>query len=837
MSVRTIEGGTLSLSELRSPTGQQSLTINDQGVVIVENPNPSIPNSIASTTYVNNQIANATNIGMDPTHSYEWTSPLGQSFTQPIQMGNNLPYPITIPQASQTCNSNQFGTLITDNQYAKGEIDLYNYAGNQVGGLSLTTLSDTQPTQQIMTVLNTRANETIMNLKGVSCDYQINGTSIIVDNPVSATQDNHFTQTNTFAHETDLNGQTNLNGTTTVSGTTTFQQNTLTLSNTAYPTFTGNITLSNTGSITAATNQSTQGLTIKSAGNATSFYADSSSRLNLGFNGLYTSGNIFSNNFTSTGNMNANTMNITGLALAPTAPIGTNTQQLATCEYVQQNQQSLVNTALLDADNIFTGSNTFQSSINDPIPITLSYPSQTGTASLSYNQSDRLKLTSSALTLSTGTVSCKLTVPSNDILQVAGSNVITQTSLNTTLNAYATTSYVASNYVSQTTPSFSSLVNFVSGFTSASGSIAGSAIITENSLSTTLQGYAPNTNPIITGTLTADTIRSNGAISALSGKINNSPIVTSANLTGALTNYAQLSGATFTGNLAGNVANFVSGAFSSGLSLAGNTVATLQSVSNTLSDYARLAGATFTGSIYAPYINISGQSVFQGNITLQGLLNVCPTTPVSKISTPNGFVNNEMLVDYVASNSITSAYFTGQIISSIAANSPTINDGFIFCNGQIVFINDFPKLFAAIGTTWGGDGINTFGVPDMATEGRGLICGNLTINNVPNFIVNQGSASYSGTYGGNNATTSVPNHTHSITDPGHNHGVNGGYQGATNSSGQPQVVKNAADGASLNIGTNTAFTGIHGTNDNNNNVDYLGLRSPYIVSYMYVYAL
>ena len=38
------------------------------------------------------------------------------------------------------------------------------------------------------------------------------------------------------------------------------------------------------------------------------------------------------------------------------------------------------------------------------------------------------------------------------------------------------------------------------------------------------------------------------------------------------------------------------------------------------------------------------------------------------------------------------------------------------CNGQLLSVQDYPQLFAIIGTTYGGDGISTFALPDL--QGR-----------------------------------------------------------------------------------------------------------------------
>jgi microcystin-dependent protein len=39
--------------------------------------------------------------------------------------------------------------------------------------------------------------------------------------------------------------------------------------------------------------------------------------------------------------------------------------------------------------------------------------------------------------------------------------------------------------------------------------------------------------------------------------------------------------------------------------------------------------------------------------------------------------------------------------------------GWSFCNGSLISISDNPTLYNLIGTTYGGDGINTFGLPNL----------------------------------------------------------------------------------------------------------------------------
>jgi microcystin-dependent protein len=79
-------------------------------------------------------------------------------------------------------------------------------------------------------------------------------------------------------------------------------------------------------------------------------------------------------------------------------------------------------------------------------------------------------------------------------------------------------------------------------------------------------------------------------------------------------------------------------------------------------------------------------------------------------------------------------------------------NGWLFCQGQVLSISDYDTLFNLIGTTYGGDGQNTFGLPNLASR-------------IP---VHQGSAPF-GTYvigqpGGTESVTlqtqQLPVHTH-----------------------------------------------------------------------------
>lgn len=54
-------------------------------------------------------------------------------------------------------------------------------------------------------------------------------------------------------------------------------------------------------------------------------------------------------------------------------------------------------------------------------------------------------------------------------------------------------------------------------------------------------------------------------------------------------------------------------------------------------------------------------------------------------------------------------------------------DDWMFCDGSLLSLNTYPELFSLFGTTYGGDGVNTFALPDMngripvgAGQGQGL---------------------------------------------------------------------------------------------------------------------
>src|SRR5258708_2362560 len=81
--------------------------------------------------------------------------------------------------------------------------------------------------------------------------------------------------------------------------------------------------------------------------------------------------------------------------------------------------------------------------------------------------------------------------------------------------------------------------------------------------------------------------------------------------------------------------------------------------------------------------------------------------------------------------------------------------GWAFCDGALVAINQNNALFALIGTTYGGDGVNTFALPDLRGrvpihQGQG--------GGLANYVIGQTSGSESEILN----TSQMPSHSHSV---------------------------------------------------------------------------
>lgn len=80
---------------------------------------------------------------------------------------------------------------------------------------------------------------------------------------------------------------------------------------------------------------------------------------------------------------------------------------------------------------------------------------------------------------------------------------------------------------------------------------------------------------------------------------------------------------------------------------------------------------------------------------------------------------------------------------------------YMYCRGQLISVNQNPALFAVLGTTYGGNGQTTFGLPDL--RGRVAI-GSAQGPGLSNYILGQ----VSGTENVSITQSNMPAHTHAL---------------------------------------------------------------------------
>ena len=773
MSVRTIEASSIRLAQINAPDGQPAITVSQTGVVSLVAPSGDAGNEIASTTYVQEAIANASGtLSLNTTGSYQWTGNY-QVFNnnQIITIGDNLTEPPTLPVSGETCLANQVGVQIENNVYADNETDFLNYGGDQVGGFSFSTITDSYPLKQNLEITN-NGSATILNVLGVGSDIQVNSASVLVPDPASQSLPNTFTDSNTFEGTTILDGPLEINNPSTVTDVMTFEPNCIKLINPTYATGIGQVLLGPQGNIQLLNNQSTKGVTIQSGTYATSMLVDNLSNLNLR-NGLVVTGNASANNITSANNISTATMTISGIATAPTAPATTNTDQLATCAFVLQNQSASTG-AEVGFPNTFTATQTFQANSQYPTNIILSRESQIDEASITYNNQVTTLTTPFTFNLSDGINTSVFKPLSNGGCNNNGSAIINQTALNTALSAYPTTASLGTTFAQLTGATFTGDV-ITPSISATTGTINNSPIITNATITPALSGYAQLSSADFVGTITAPTIRSTGAISCLSGTINGFPIVSSNNLTNALAGYVSktadntLSGSNsfindvtiFNNNpvpntpiVAGGGCQFywntdsgsgttdflgLGGLGGGGMTIWGcpsgatpSKIASFRPSSSNINGTLNITNPTnpaFTVGLESDAsqtLNVIGDLTcrnFGADGATIGALTVTGTTTLSGASTcPNitvddkypstNIVNATSMINYVASKQATSQYFIGQLVSGVfpSNSSDLIGAGFLYCDGSPLDSTNpiYTPLFNVIGYNYGANGTDFF---------------------------------------------------------------------------------------------------------------------------------
>lgn len=164
--------------------------------------------------------------------------------------------------------------------------------------------------------------------------------------------------------------------------------------------------------------------------------------------------------------------------------------------------------------------------------------------------------------------------------------------------------------------------------------------------------------------------------------------------------------------------------------------------------------------------------------------------------------------------------------------------GWVPCNGQLLSISQYQILYALIGATFGGDGYNTFAVPDLrgrtiigAGQGPGLSnilytqkggaeSVALTLSNLPNHVhpFTNGDGQTLGTV---NVTTYVKTVDNTNESPETNNGEN--VLGTAGS--MPSIYRESPSGTDHLGGVTSAITG--STSAVGGNAPF-GIRNPYL---------
>lgn len=171
----------------------------------------------------------------------------------------------------------------------------------------------------------------------------------------------------------------------------------------------------------------------------------------------------------------------------------------------------------------------------------------------------------------------------------------------------------------------------------------------------------------------------------------------------------------------------------------------------------------------------------------------------------------------------------GQAAASPQGDNPFIGEirmfagtfaplGWMFCEGQILPISENEALFSLIGTTFGGDGQETFALPDLrgrapVHQGNGMVLGEMSGAEYVTLTLNQ-----------------IPAHTHAAgASSGHGDSVSPvGRVPAVNAAGGPQYA--AAANATLAAG---ALEAAGGSQPHNNMQPYLCIH--HIISLYGIY--
>ncbi len=161
--------------------------------------------------------------------------------------------------------------------------------------------------------------------------------------------------------------------------------------------------------------------------------------------------------------------------------------------------------------------------------------------------------------------------------------------------------------------------------------------------------------------------------------------------------------------------------------------------------------------------------------------------------------------------------FIGTILP-VAFNYPP--RGWVFCNGQIMPIAQNSALFALLGTMYGGDGMSTFGIPDLrgrvivGSQGAGP--GLTPVQQGEKAGTNNTTVISSGTTSFTLSINNLPSHTHTgtvdtsaltaTTTVTVGTGTNGGVGAVLNNGGLTSTASGSAPAAAIYLPASTAPT-------------------------------
>lgn len=190
-----------------------------------------------------------------------------------------------------------------------------------------------------------------------------------------------------------------------------------------------------------------------------------------------------------------------------------------------------------------------------------------------------------------------------------------------------------------------------------------------------------------------------------------------------------------------------------------NLIANLKYVQDYITNYINTVGG---------YLNILNPN-FQGSMTSTSGGNI----RINSLSVPTISGSSNFIYTPTINNTNFFEYDVIGELKILIDNTPPSN--FVLCNGALLSINTYPKLFQLIGYSFGGSG-GYYNLPNFQSSYP--IGGNGTINNLAgsNFATGNGQSGATNNYLNhydltNSLLAEIPSHSHNYIDNGHNHPV------------------------------------------------------------------